>query len=166
MVIKIFTTGGTIDKIYFDRKSAYQVGEPQILRLLHEANVTFDYAVESILRKDSLDLDDNDRRLIRARVAASGHARIVVTHGTDTMVRTAMELMGVENKTVVLTGSMQPAKLQISDAVFNIGYAMAAAQCMPAGIYIAMNGQLFDPRRAHKCVEENRFETLDEPGQP
>ncbi len=158
MKLKIYTTGGTIDKIYFDKKSEFQVGEPQISELLKEANITFDYEVESIMRKDSLEMDDQDRALISERLRSEPIDRILLTHGTDTMVETARELVGIEDKTIVLTGSMQPARLRNSDAIFNIGYAVAAAQLLPPGVYVAMNGQIFDPLRAKKNVACHRFE--------
>jgi L-asparaginase len=159
MKIKIFTTGGTIDKIYFDEKSEYQVGEPQIGLLLDEANISFDYEIESILRKDSLDLTDDDRKLIVERISSDPNSRILVTHGTDTILETARMLVGIPEKTIVMTGSMQPARLRISDAVFNIGYAIAAAQHLLPGAYIAINGLIFDPQRTRKNVTLNRFES-------
>lgn len=160
MKIKIYTTGGTIDKIYFDQKSEFQVGEPQIVELLREANITFDYELESLMRKDSLDMSDADRALIAERIRQDPGERILLTHGTDTMVETARALLGIEGKTIVLVGSMQPARLRYSDAVFNIGYAIATVQMMPPGIYVAMNGQVFDPLHARKNVAAHRFEPI------
>ncbi len=161
MKIKIITTGGTIDKIYFDQKSEFQVGEPQIVEMLNEANVTFQFEVEPLLRKDSLDLTNQDRRLICEAVAADKHRHIIVTHGTDTMLTTAKMLQEIPDKVIVLTGSMQPAKLRWTDAFFNIGYAIAAAQLLPDGVYVAMNGRIFSPNNARKNVERNRFEEID-----
>lgn len=160
MKIKIYTTGGTIDKIYFDQKSEFQVGEPQILELLREANITFDFEVESLMRKDSLDMNDADRALIAERIRKDSNERILLTHGTDTMVETAKALVGIPGKTIVLVGSMQPARLRYSDAIFNIGYAVATVQMMPPGIYVAMNGQVFDPLHARKNVAGHRFEAI------
>ena len=160
MKIKIYTTGGTIDKIYFDQKSEFQVGEPQILELLREANITFDFEVESLMRKDSLDMNDADRALIAERILKDSNERILLTHGTDTMVETAKALVGIPGKTMVLVGSMQPARLRYSDAIFNIGYAVATVQMMPPGIYVAMNGQVFDPLHARKNVAGHRFEAI------
>ncbi|NNC54655.1 MAG: asparaginase [Pseudomonadales bacterium] len=159
--MKILTTGGTIDKIYFDANSEFQVGEPQIVRLLQEANVSFAYDVESIMRKDSLDMTDADRALIAQRVADTRDDQIVITHGTDTMVDTATALLPIHGKTIVLTGAMQPARLQSSDAVFNIGCAVTAAQMLPAGIYIAMHGRVFDPARTRKNLSAQRFEAVE-----
>ena len=161
MKIRILTTGGTIDKIYFDAKSEFQVGEPQIGELLREAIVSFDFTVESILKKDSLDMTDDDRDLIRRHVRDDDCDRILITHGTDTMVVTAKALLGIEGKTVVLTGSMQPARLRVSDAIFNIGFAIAAVQLLGAGVYIAMNGRVFDPRTVRKNIERHRFEQVE-----
>jgi L-asparaginase len=158
MKIVFLTTGGTIDKVYFDAKSEFEVGPPQVLEILQDANAGFEYEVESILRKDSLDMTDEDRRLIRERVKAEVCQRIVVTHGTDTMVQTARALVGIEGKTIVLTGSMQPARFRVSDAVFNIGCAIGAVQSLPAGVYIVMNGQTFNPARTRKNLEKNCFE--------
>jgi L-asparaginase len=158
MRIKFFTTGGTIDKVYFDAKSEFEVGPPQVREVLHEANVAFEYEIESILRKDSLDLTGEDRQLIRHRVEAESCRWIVITHGTDTMVQTAQTLSGIPDKTIVLTGSMQPARFRVTDAVFNIGSAIGAAQSLPPGVYIAMNGRVFDPRRTRKNLEKNCFE--------
>jgi L-asparaginase len=158
MRIKFLTTGGTIDKVYFDARSEFEVGPPQVLEVLQDANVSFEYDVESILRKDSLDMTEGDRRLIRERVEAESCPRIVITHGTDTMIQTAQSLVGVAGKTVVLTGSMQPARFRVTDAAFNIGSAIAAVQSLPPGVHVVMNGRVFDPQKARKNLEKNRFE--------
>ncbi len=158
--IRFITTGGTIDKVYFDAKSEYQVGPPRVMEVLRDANVTFDFEIESVLAKDSLDLTDEDRRLIRERVAASPCDRVVVTHGTDTMVETGRCLKGIPGKTVVLTGSMQPARFRNTDAVFNLGFAVAATQTLPPGVYLAMNGRIFDPDRTRKDRAGGFFEEI------
>jgi len=160
MKIIFFTTGGTIDKVYFDAKSEFEVCSPQVSELLHDANVTFEYKVESILRKDSLDMTEADRALIRGRVAADPAVRIVVTHGTDTMILTALALKGIPAKTIVLTGSMQPARLRVTDAGFNLGTAIAAVQILPPGVYIAVNGRIFNPDCCRKNVADHRFEDI------
>lgn len=157
-VLQIFSCGGTIDKVYFDAKSTYEIGEPQIVTVLREANVSFEYEVHSILRKDSLDMNDEDRALVRARVEGSPGSRIVITHGTDTMAQTGRALADIPGKTIVLTGAMEPARFRVTDAIFNIGSAVAAAQTMPPGVYIAMNGRIFDARRVRKNVGAARFE--------
>lgn len=159
MTIRILTTGGTIDKVYFDQKSTFEVGEPQILEVLREVNVTVPYALTPLLRKDSLDLTDADRQLIRQAVEAAEERRILLTHGTDTMVETARALQGIAGKTIVLTGAMQPARFRQTDAVFNIAAAFTAVQLLPPGVYIAMNGRLFDPQQVRKNPAANRFES-------
>ena len=160
MTLKFITTGGTIDKVYFDAKSEFEVGPPQILEILKDANAHFKVEVESVLLKDSLDLTDEDRALIRRKIEADSCTHIVVTHGTDTMIQTAKVLKGIPGKTIVLTGSMQPARFKATDAAFNVGVAIGAVQVLPPGVYIAMSGQLFDPEKSRKNVAEGRFETL------
>ena len=160
MKIKFLTTGGTIDKIYFDAKSEFEVGPPQVSELLNDANVTFEHEVESILRKDSLDLTDADRALIRERVAADPATHIVVTHGTDTMIQTALALKGIPGKTIVHTGSMQPARLRVTDAGFNLGAAVLAVQTLPPGVYVAGNGRIFNPDTCRKNVADHCFEEI------
>jgi L-asparaginase len=159
-MIKIFSTGGTIDKIYFDAKSEFRVGEPLIDEIFQDAFLTVAYEVESIMRKDSLDMTAEDRALIRKRIEQDPHRQVIVTHGTDTMVETGRTLLGIPDKTIVLVGAMQPASLRKTDAVFNIGFAGAAVQLLPAGMYIAMNGQVFDPRTTTKNRAANRFEVV------
>ena len=158
MKIKIFTTGGTIDKIYFDQKSEYQVGDPQARGVLEKANVVVEYEVESILKKDSLDMTDSDREFIKAKVESTTYDKVIVTHGTDTMIKTARKLESVQGKTIVMTGSMYPAQFKESDAVFNIGCAIISVQILKPGVYIAMNGRIFNPRYVRKNIELNRFE--------
>ena len=159
--MQILTTGGTIDKIYFDANSEFQVGEPAIERLLQEANVSFPYDVTSILRKDSLDMTDEDRDLIRRHVQEANHSRVLITHGTDTMIDTALHLGAAAGKTVVLTGAMQPARVHSSDAVFNIGCAVVATQMLDPGVYIAMHGRVFDPSETRKNLRAQKFEVVD-----
>ena len=160
MKIKFLTTGGTIDKTYFDARSEFQVGSPQVLEIIKEANVTFQFEIDSVLRKDSLDMTDEDRELVRRRAESEPCPRIVVTHGTDTMVETGRALLGISGKTIVLTGSMQPARFRVTDAEFNLGVAVAAAQTLPPGVYIAMNGRIFDPSHSRKNVACNCFEAI------
>lgn len=162
MDLQIFTSGGTIDKVYFDAKSEYTIGDPQIDRILEEALVTLDYEVEVLLQKDSLDMTEEDRKMIVRRIDEAECDRVLLTHGTDTMVETAQAIAEVvEGKTVVLVGSLQPARFRESDALFNIGFATAAVQAMPAGVYIAMNGRIFDPDAVRKNRGANRFEPTE-----
>ena len=160
MKIKFFTVGGTIDKIYFDKKNTYEVGESLLTEILKESNVTFKYKIESILRKDSLDINDEDRQLIYDKISSDRHRMIIITHGTDTMAETARKLESIPDKTIVLTGSMVPARFRSSDADFNIGAAIATVQTKPPGVYISMNGRIFDSHNVWKNVDENRFEEI------
>ena len=159
MKIKILATGGTLDKIYYDDKSDFHIGEPMAIPILEEANVTFDFEVESILKKDSHHMNEADRETIRLKVQQDPCDRIVITHGSDTMIKTAMCLLEIENKTIIITGAMQPARMRYSDSAYNIGVATNAVQLLGPGVYIAMNGQIFDPRTTTKNVAMSRFET-------
>ena len=163
MDIKILTVGGTIDKVYFDESSKYQIGESVADEILKESNVTIKYEIESILKKDSLDLTEIDRKKIIDTILKDPHDKIIVTHGTDTMIKTAQLLsQKPHNKVIVFTGSMQPARFKSSDAVFNIGAAVIGVQILPTGVYIAMNGRIFDPNNSKKNVELKRFEIIKE----
>ena len=155
--IHFFCAGGTIDKIYFDAKSDYQIGEPAVSKMLDEMPVHFDFEITSLLRKDSLEMDETDRALIYQAVKAASEEYIVITHGTDTMPLTAQVLADIKNKTIVLTGAMAPAIFRDTDALFNVGCALTAVQTLPKGVYIAMNGQVFDALNVRKDVERERF---------
>jgi L-asparaginase len=159
--IAIFTTGGTIDKVYFDAKGGYEVGGPVVRQVLEHARAGGDIPVVELLRKDSLEMTDADRALIRSAIAASDFQRIVLTHGTDTMVATARALQELPDRTIVLTGALQPGRFSDSDAPFNLGMALAAVQLLPPGVYIAANGRVFDARRVRKNVAANRFEDAE-----
>lgn len=158
MRLRVISTGGTIDKVYFDAASTYEIGEPQVGLVFRESNITFDFVVESVLQKDSLAMTDEDRALIRARVEASPEKLILITHGTDTMTATAALLTDCSDKVIVFTGSMQPARFRHSDAVFNLGCAIGALQVLPPGVYIAMNGQVAPAHTVTKNRAASRFE--------
>ena len=160
MKIQVFTVGGTIDKVYFDQKSTYQVGKPQVDRILNTAVVTFDYKIEQIIRKDSLDMNDRDRQKVYERIDNCRQDKILVTHGTDTMVETAKTLSSIQDKTIVLTGSMQPARFKDSDAIFNIGCAVGILVSSEPGTYIAFNGRRFIPEKVRKNRDKGIFEKL------
>lgn len=155
--ILILTTGGTIDKAYFDALSEYQIADSAIGELLKEARVACPFRVVELMRKDSLELTEEDRALIAATVRAAPESRVVVTHGTDTMTDTAKVLAGVEGRTMVLTGALAPARFAQSDAAFNLGMAFAAAQTCPEGVWIAMSGQVFDGLKVRKDRAAGRF---------
>ena len=158
--IQIFTVGGTIDKIYFDAKSTYEVGPPNIGEILAGLSLNPDFEVTSLMQKDSLEMTDEDRQLVLEAVQSSAATRIIITHGTDTMVKTANVLSAVADKTIVLTGALEPARFKTSDAMFNIGSAITAVQTKQPGIYITMNGEVFDYDKVVKDVEQNRFVSL------
>ena len=160
MKIKIFSVGGTIDKVYFDSLSEYQVGFPSIREILDGLPIAFDYEIESLLRKDSLEMDDADREHIRDAIEREAYRHILITHGTDTMVETGKALSGIPGKCIVLTGAMEPAHFKSSDAVFNVGVAVGAVSSLPDGVYIAMNGRIFDPFHCRKNRERKMFEDL------
>jgi L-asparaginase len=157
--VLILTTGGTIDKVYFDGKGGYQVGAPMVEQILRHGRVNASVSVVELLRKDSLDMDDADRATIRDAVMDSETTRIIVTHGTDTMVETAQVLRDVPGKTVVLTGALQPGRFADSDAPFNLGMAMAAVQTLSPGVYLVANGTVFNADRVRKNTALNQFES-------
>ena len=156
--VKIICTGGTIDKVYFDALSEYQIGTPVAGNILKEGLAKFSFDVASILKKDSLEITDEDRDMIFTQVSEESCENILITHGTDTMINTAQRLQEIKNKTIVLTGAMQPARFRNTDAIFNIGYAISAAQHLPHGIYLAMNGQIFTPDAVQKNRSAAQFE--------
>jgi L-asparaginase len=162
MNVKIFTTGGSIDKTYSTQESTFVVGEPQVGKILREANVGLDYEIESLLKKDSLEITEQDRHLIFERVQSDPRRHVVITHGTDTMILTAKMLCAIPGKVIVLTGAMQPAAFKHTDAAFNVGCAIVAVQTLPEGVYVVMNGRVFDPHEARKNVEMDRFEKSTE----
>lgn len=161
--IVFITTGGTIDKVYFDASSRFEVGETVVEKILREGGVTVGFEVVPLMRRDSLEMRDADREAIRAAVSVREESQVVVTHGTDTMVETAAALAGIPGKTIVLTGALSPARFQASDAVFNIGLAVAAVQTCPPGVWIAMSGQVFAWDEARKNRGLNRFERVGDP---
>jgi L-asparaginase len=161
--ISIITVGGTIDKIYFDAKSEYEVGPPNIEKVLAEMGLALSYSINSLMKKDSLDLTSVDRALVAETVDQDPCKKVIITHGTDTMVQTASSLMKIKNKTIVLTGALEPALFKTSDAVFNIGCALGAVQSLTSGVYICMNGKVFSADNVRKNVNKNRFEELSKP---
>jgi len=160
MFIRFITTGGTIDKIYFDALSQFEVGESQVEHILREGLVQFDYEIVSLLQKDSLEITDADRAQLRSYIEKDHASLYVLTHGTDTMAETAEALQGMRDKTIVLTGALTPARFRTTDAIFNVGMAVAAVQASTPGVYIAMSGQVFTAGEVRKNRTENRFEPI------
>lgn len=160
MQLEVFTTGGTIDKIYFDKKSEFEVGDPVVGTLLEAMGVTFEFTVNQLMRVDSLDMTSEDRATIFVRISAAESSHVLITHGTDGMVDTAAKLATIQDKTIVLTGSLQPAAFANNDAVFNIGCAVGAVQSLPPGVYVVMSGRVFTADNVVKNRAENRFEEI------
>lgn len=158
MFIRFISTGGTIDKIYFDAMSQFEVGESQITHILTEGLVAFDFDVVPMFRKDSLELTADDRQELREFIAADDANMYVISHGTDTMVETATALVGIPERRIVLTGALSPARFKSTDAIFNVGMAVAAVQVVEPGVYLAMSGQVFPAHDVRKNRTENRFE--------
>jgi len=160
LAVAILTTGGTIDKIY-TLDGQLEVGPPAAEELLRVARPGVPVAVEPILAKDSLDLTDADRDLHLQRISRLRSMRAVITHGTDTMTQTAAylqrHLAQIADRTLVLTGAMRPAAMRDSDAPFNLGAALLAAQTLPAGVFICMNGQVFRARATFKDRAAGQF---------
>ncbi len=155
--ILILTTGGTIDKAYFDALSEYQIVESGIPEVLAQARVALPFRVMELMRKDSLELTDADRALIAAAVRQAPESHVVITHGTDTMTETAKALADITGKTIVLTGALSPARFAETDAPFNLGMAFATAQIAAPGVWIAMSGQVFDGLKVRKDRAAGKF---------
>ncbi|VAW44803.1 asparaginase/glutaminase [hydrothermal vent metagenome] len=158
--LKIITTGGTIDKLYFDDLSDYKIGKPVIGELLNTYHVGFDFEVLPLLKKDSIYITDEDRELIKNVIEKSEESYFLITHGTDTMVDTARYLKPIKDKTIVLTGALTPARFNATDAIFNIGCAVAAVQTQPPGVWVIMNGMVWNPELVRKNRKANRFEEV------
>ena len=161
MHIRFITTGGTIDKVYFDELSQFEVGESVVEHILREGLAQFDWDVVALMKKDSLEMQDADRRVLRDYIAADDATHYVITHGTDTMPETAEMLQSLEGRAIVLTGALTPARFRTTDAVFNVGMAVAAVQAVEPGVYIAMSGQIFRAGEVRKNRDANRFEFID-----
>ena len=164
MFIRFITTGGTIDKIYFDATSQYELGESNVELILGDGLVNFDYDVVPMFQKDSLEFTDENRQALKDFIESDDASLYVITHGTDTMVETAAKLSSMSRKTIILTGSLSPARFKTTDAIFNIGMAVAAVQSVEPGVYLVMNGQVFAEGEVIKNRAANRFEKIGESG--
>lgn len=156
----ILTTGGTIDKIYFDASSEFEVGDPTVPHIFEDVGADIDTELLSLFRKDSLEMTADDRLKVRQACQETTHRQILITHGTDTMTETAEALLNLPGKVIVLTGAMAPARFRITDAIFNVGTAVGALQSMPEGVYLAMNGQIFKAGQVRKNRKAGKFEAL------
>lgn len=154
----ILSTGGTIDKIYFDAKSEYEVGKPVATTIFNAMNVAFKINQTEVCRKDSLEINSDDRQKLKTIIDQSDAKAILITHGTDTMVDTALSLGDYTDRVIVFTGAMQPAIFKETDAIFNLGTALGALNCAQPGVYIAMNGCIFPAGSVVKNYTTRAFE--------
>lgn len=145
MYILFIQTGGTIDKDYPQIRKSYsfEIASPAVERILRRVNPNVRYGIVSLMKKDSLDITDGDRQKIVRYCGTSRAKRIIITHGTDTMVQRARSLSAIRNKVIILTGAMRPEKFTDSDAMFNVGTAVGAMSCLSAGVYIAMSARIY-----------------------
>ncbi|MFT5085437.1 MAG: L-asparaginase [Lentisphaeria bacterium] len=155
--ILVLTTGGIIDKVYFDAKSHYQVSDSVGSAVFQSMNVAFEFSVEEICKKDGLEITDDDRALLLERISASNFRHILITHGTDTMVDTANCLDDQQERVIVFTGAMQPAVFRETDGAFNLGTALGVLGSAKPGVYIAMNGCAYTPQSVLKNYQTHRF---------
>ena len=161
MNLRIIATGGTFDKHYDPLTGNLYFRDSVVPGALQRARIAQDCVFEALLALDSLDMKDEHRQQVLQSCQRAAEAHIVVVHGTDTMRETAAVLGSARlDKTIVLTGAMVPYLIDDSDAFFNLGFACAAAQLAKPGVYIAMNGQLFDWGNVKKNRELGRFEAL------
>lgn len=157
--IKVLVTGGTFDKEYNELNGSLYFKETHLFEMLDLGRCHLDLNVATLMMKDSLDFTDADRKYIAETIAAAVENKIVITHGTDTMTVTAEYLLKtVTNKTIVLTGAMVPYKFGSSDGLFNLGSALAFVQVLTPGVYIAMNGKIFEAGKVIKNTVEGVFE--------
>ncbi len=161
MTIRIFVTGGTFDKEYDEISGTLFFKDSHLPEMLARGRCRLDLSIRTLMMIDSLTMTDADRDVIVRNCVQCGEDRIVITHGTDTMVQTARALgQGVQGKTIVLTGAMIPYAFGSSDGLFNLGSALSFVQVLPAGVYVAMNGQCFAWDRVRKNRQTGIFEPL------
>ena len=162
--IRIFVTGGTFDKEYDEVTGSLEFKDTHLPEMLRLGRSRIDVSIRTLMMIDSLDMTAADRALIVEQCKQTSESRIVVTHGTDTMVETASELAAAlppaSGKTIVLTGAMIPYAFGSSDGLFNLGSALSFAQTLPAGVYLAMNGRYFEWNRVKKNRETGVFESV------
>jgi L-asparaginase len=163
MAICIFVTGGTFDKEYNEINGTLYFKETHLAEMFALARCRMDVEIRTLMMIDSLDMTDHDRKRILESCREAQEDRIIITHGTDTMAVTAGVLgRELHDKTIVLTGAMIPFKFGSSDGLFNLGCAVAFAQALPSGVYVAMNGRYFHWNNVRKNRETGRFEELQQ----
>ncbi len=160
MTIKLLITGGTIDKQYDELNGELIFTQSGVEDMLTQGRVKLDISLETVMLKDSLDMDDSDRQQILESCLACDEPQIVITHGTDTMVETSQVLATkIKDKTIVLLGAMVPYQFKNSDALFNLGCAIAAVQTLENGVYITMNGKIFNYDEVIKNKDLGEFQS-------
>jgi L-asparaginase len=159
MNILFIQTGGTIDKDYprATKGWAFEIADPAVERVLGRVKPSFKYQVVSILKKDSQEITEEDRDLILHTCQQADSDKIIITHGTDTMIKTAHKLSVIKDKTIVLTGSTKPERFKDNDADFNIGTAVGAIGSLSNGVYIAMNGQVLPYDKTLRELSTGQF---------
>lgn len=163
MAIKIFVTGGTFDKEYNEINGELFFKDTHLQELLKLGRSSVEVSITTLMMIDSLDMKMEDRKLIADNCIKSNENKIIITHGTDTMVETARVLAEkIQNKTIVLTGALIPYKFGSSDGLFNLGSALSFAQILTAGVYIAMNGRHFNWDNCRKNKNTGIFEVIEE----
>jgi L-asparaginase len=161
MTIRILVTGGTFDKEYNELNGALFFKDTHLPEMLHLGRCRLEVEIQTLMLVDSLDMGDDDRRLIIDHCLRVKEDRILITHGTDTMDQTARALGQASlKKTIVLTGAMVPYKFGSSDGLFNLGSALAFVQTLPEGVYIAMNGRYFHWNHVRKNRSTGHFEEI------
>jgi L-asparaginase len=159
MQIRLLVTGGTFDKEYDELNGKLFFKDTHVREMLRLGRADLDLEIRTLMMIDSLEMRDLDRELILENCLEPGRDRIVVTHGTDTMPETARYLSGrASGRTIVLTGAMVPYTFGSSDGLFNLGGALAFAQVLPPGVYVAMNGRYFAWDRVRKNTKTGVFE--------
>jgi len=162
MSIRIFITGGTFDKEYNEIVGKLFFQDTHLPEMLKLGRCNLDVEIRTLMMIDSLEMGIDERELIVFQCNHADEEKIIITHGTDTMAETAKVLAEkIKDKTIVLTGAMIPYKFGSSDGLFNLGAALAFAQTLPHGVYIAMNGKCFDWHNVRKNKQTGQFEELN-----
>lgn len=161
MSVMIFITGGTFDKEYDEIKGELYFKDTHMREILELGRSRLDVKIKNLMLIDSLDMKESDRSVILENCQSTNANQIVITHGTDTMTTTGQILADARlEKTIVLTGAMIPYKFGSSDGLFNLGGALAYAQVLPNGVYVAMNGRYFNYDKVKKNKDTGVFEEI------
>jgi len=164
MPIRIFVTGGTFDKEYNELNGELYFKDTHLHEMLRLGRSKLELEITTLMMMDSLDMNEQDRQTIAKACMDVSEKKILITHGTDTMPETAALLAGLnKDKTIVLTGSMVPYKFGSSDGLFNLGSALAFVQTLPPGVYVAMNGKIFEAENVRKNKAKGEFESIHQP---